>query len=133
MHENRESSWTSWLPKQDRSAKAINRTADTNVQEQSDCVVVPLTLTAPGWIHQVTPTLQRGIISAVLPFTCTTPHAYAINVMVQGGASGSPVFLSESGEVIGVLYAGLNDPRVTLLTPDLYTVPTNIRYVVPSH
>ncbi len=42
MHENRESSWTSWLPKQDRSAKAINRTADTNVQEQSDCVVVPL-------------------------------------------------------------------------------------------
>src|SRR6266852_2550304 len=42
MHENRESSWTSWLIEKDRSAKAINRTADTNVQEQSDCVVVPL-------------------------------------------------------------------------------------------
>ena len=42
MHENRESSWTSWLAQQDRSAKAINRTADTNVQEQSDCVVVPM-------------------------------------------------------------------------------------------
>lgn len=42
MHENRESSWTSWLPQQDRSAKAINRTADTNVQEQSDCVIVPM-------------------------------------------------------------------------------------------
>src|ERR1700676_1003661 len=42
MHENRESSWTSWLPQQDRSAKAINRTADTHVQEQSDCVVVPV-------------------------------------------------------------------------------------------
>ena len=42
MHENRESSWASWLPQQDRSAKAINRTADVNVQEQSDCVVVPL-------------------------------------------------------------------------------------------
>ena len=42
MHENRESSWTSWLPQQDRSAKAINRTADTNVQEQSDCAVVPM-------------------------------------------------------------------------------------------
>src|ERR1700674_5028771 len=42
MHENRESSWTSWLPQQDRSAKAINRTADMNVQEQSDCVVVPM-------------------------------------------------------------------------------------------
>jgi RNA-directed DNA polymerase len=42
MHENREGSWTSWLPQQDRSAKAINRTADMNVQEQSDCVVVPV-------------------------------------------------------------------------------------------
>jgi len=40
MHENREGSWTSWLAQQDRSAKAINRTADTNVQEQSDCLVV---------------------------------------------------------------------------------------------
>ncbi len=42
MHENREGSCTSWLPQQDRSAKAINRTADVNVQEQSDCVVVPV-------------------------------------------------------------------------------------------
>src|SRR6202795_2346005 len=42
MHENRESSWTSWLAQQDRSAKAINRTADVNVQEQSDCAVVPM-------------------------------------------------------------------------------------------
>src|SRR6266550_9577859 len=42
MHENRESSCTSWLPQQDRSAKAINRTADMNVQEQSDCAVVPM-------------------------------------------------------------------------------------------
>ncbi len=42
MHENREGSWTSWLGQQDRSAKAINRTADTHVQEQSDCVVVPV-------------------------------------------------------------------------------------------
>src|ERR1700676_4299874 len=42
MHENRESSWTSWQTKQDRSAKAINRTADANVQEQSDCAVVPM-------------------------------------------------------------------------------------------
>jgi S1-C subfamily serine protease len=101
-------------------------------------------LLAPGWIHQVTPTLQRGIISAVLPFPCPTPHAYAVNVMVQGGASGSPVFLSESGEVVGVLYAGLNDTRLALgkggassqesqPEPIVYTVPTNISYVVPSH
>ena len=40
MHENREISCTSWSSDQDRSAKAINRTAGVNVQEKSDCVVV---------------------------------------------------------------------------------------------
>jgi len=40
MHENREISCTSWSKDQDRSAKAINRTADANVQEKSDCAVV---------------------------------------------------------------------------------------------
>jgi hypothetical protein len=40
MHENREISCTSWSTDQDRSAKAINRTADVNVQEKSDCAVV---------------------------------------------------------------------------------------------
>ena len=42
MHENREISWTSWLTEQDRSAKAINRTVDVNVQEKSDCAEVPM-------------------------------------------------------------------------------------------
>ena len=42
MHENREISWTSWSTDQDRSAKAINRTADVNVQEKSDCAEVPM-------------------------------------------------------------------------------------------
>src|SRR5215469_1495627 len=40
MHENREISCTSWSKDQDRSAKAINRNADVNVQEKSDCAVV---------------------------------------------------------------------------------------------
>jgi RNA-directed DNA polymerase len=42
MHENREISCTSWSADQDRSAKAIDRTADTNVQEKSDCAVIPV-------------------------------------------------------------------------------------------
>jgi hypothetical protein len=42
MHENREISCTSWSKDQDRSAKAINQTADMNVQEKSDCAVVPV-------------------------------------------------------------------------------------------
>jgi hypothetical protein len=42
MHENREISCPSSSTDQDRSAKAINRTADVNVQEKSDCAVVPV-------------------------------------------------------------------------------------------
>jgi len=108
------------------------------------------TLTAPGYLHQLTPTLQKGVISAVLPFQCDTPHAIMINVMVQGGASGSPVFLPETGDVIGILYAGLEEKRQTKSgLPDnirkdvekfepsihshVFTAPTNISYVVPAH
>src|ERR1700694_3167093 len=42
MHENRDISRTPWSAEQGRSAKAINRTADMNVQEKSDCAVVPV-------------------------------------------------------------------------------------------
>jgi hypothetical protein len=42
MHENREISCTSCSKEQDRSAKAINRTADMHVQEKSDCAVIPV-------------------------------------------------------------------------------------------
>src|SRR5712664_673178 len=42
MHENRDISRTPWSAEQGRSAKAINRTADTNVREKSDCAVVPV-------------------------------------------------------------------------------------------
>ena len=42
MHENREISCTSWSTDQDRSTKAINQKADMNVQEKSDCAVVPM-------------------------------------------------------------------------------------------
>jgi len=53
--------------------------------------------------------------------------------MTQGGASGSPVFLPDSGKVIGVLYAGLNEFDNTLDNNDSCKVPTNISYVVPAH
>ena len=42
MHENREISSAPWSCGQGRSAKAINRTADTHVLEKSDCAVVPV-------------------------------------------------------------------------------------------
>src|SRR6476619_5360550 len=42
MHENREIFCTSCPLQQDRSVKAINHNADVNVQEKSDCAVVPV-------------------------------------------------------------------------------------------
>ena len=91
-------------------------------------------LVAPGYLHQMTPTLQQGIISAVLPFAGTPkPHALMINVMTQGGASGSPVFAPDRPSVIGVLYAGLNDVAMSPGVPGPYRVPTNQSYVVPAH
>jgi len=78
-----------------------------------------------GQFDHVSPTLQGGIVSAVLPFPDpTVTHGYLINVMVQGGASGSPVFLQETGEVIGAVYAS----RL-----DINRAPINFTHVVPSH
>lgn len=89
-------------------------------------------LTAPGWLHQLTPTLNAGIISSVHPFPCPTPHGFSINTLTQGGASGSPVFLPESGKVIGTLYAGLNDVFVHHeLGP--YLVPAGHSHIAPAH
>jgi|SRR5579864_6041774 len=42
MHENREISSAPWSRDQGRSAKAMNRTADTYVLQKSDCAVVPV-------------------------------------------------------------------------------------------
>ena len=39
------------------------------------------TLRAPGWIHQINPVLQKGIVSAIQPFPCDNPHGLLINVM----------------------------------------------------
>jgi S1-C subfamily serine protease len=88
-----------------------------------------------GYVEQLTPTLQKGIISAVLPFECASAHAYKMNVMIQGGASGSPVFFCDTGEVLGILYASLNDLNVIPVKGGRipYFVPTNISFVLPAH
>jgi S1-C subfamily serine protease len=86
---------------------------------------------ASGKLGQIAPTIQKGIISAILPFACPTPHAFTVNIMVQVGASGSPIFLPDTGKVIGILYAGLRDVAKTYLK-DIYKIPTNISYALPS-
>lgn len=69
-------------------------------------------LIAPGWLHQISPTLQTGVVSAILPVPCKSPHAFLIDIMCKGGSSGSPIFDMESGEVSGMVYAGLNERKI---------------------
>jgi len=89
-------------------------------------------LTAPGWLHQITPTVQKGIVAAVHPFFSSTPHSYSINVMVQGGASGSPIFACDTGKVIGMISSAVYN-RLPLGEKISYRVPTNISHAIPSH
>jgi hypothetical protein len=97
-------------------------------------------LRAPGWVHQFGPFLQRGIISAILPARCNAPHSFVINLLSLGGASGSPVFLADSGHVIGILNSGLIEARPTFSTvgnqlqvTGFTQGATNFTYVVPAY
>ena len=89
-------------------------------------------LNAPGYCHQITPVVQQAVVSAVLPFACETPHGYVINIMVQPGASGSPAFTPDSGDVIGVLYGSIFDFGRTQ-QKDVHHIPTNFSLVVAAH
>ena len=77
-------------------------------------------LTAYGHLTQITPTLRHGIISAVYPFPCPRPHGFTIDVLTQGGASGSPVFLDDSPVVIGMIESVVRGAE-------------NITVALPSH
>jgi len=68
-------------------------------------------------INQVTPLLRHGIISSLYPFPCPMPHGFTTDIMTQGGESGSPIFLTDSPIVIGLLHAGFNGANITLGLP----------------
>ena len=94
------------------------------------------TLKAPGWLHQIGPTLQKGIVGALLPFPCATPHGILVDLMIQGGSSGSPVFLPETGEVVGIIHSSLCDfekeinPKSDFI--HIYKQPTSLSLAAPG-
>jgi hypothetical protein len=71
-------------------------------------------------ITQVMPFLRQGIISSVLPFPCPHPHGFTVDIMAQGGASGSPIFLQDQSRAVGVLHAGFKGTNIT------YAVPSSV-------
>jgi S1-C subfamily serine protease len=74
-------------------------------------------LTAYGAVNQITPVLRHGIISSVFPFPCPYPHGFTVDILTQGGASGSPIFLTDSPRVVGLLYAGFDGTNLTFAVP----------------
>ena len=74
---------------------------------------------AYGKVSQLTPMLRRGIVSSLLPFPCPQPHGFTVDIMSQGGASGSPVFLVDSPEVVGLVHAGFQGTNLTYAIPSI--------------
>lgn len=90
-------------------------------------------LRAPGWLHQVGPTLHAGVVSAVLPHALMpVPHGFIMQSHTQGGASGSPVFRPD-GKVVGMVYMGIREDFVFEDDGGVisYQVPTSLTGCVP--
>jgi S1-C subfamily serine protease len=121
----------------DLPALKIAEKLDLNEGEEVMLAGFPMgtdTLRAPGWLHQLTPTLQSGIISAILPFPCDNPHAMLLNIMTQGGSSGSPVFNPSTGEVIGIEYAGIVEPKTLSGKSGIFVFEdnTSLTFAIPA-
>jgi len=68
-------------------------------------------------LEQVTSTIQRGIISAHLPFSgIPNPHAFVMDATSNPGNSGSAVINPEDGSVIGVVFAKRTEAFTYALT-----------------
>jgi S1-C subfamily serine protease len=74
-------------------------------------------LTVYGTINQVTPVLRHGIVSSVFPSPCPRPHGFTVDILTQGGASGSPIFLAQSPAIIGMVHAGFGNTNFTYAVP----------------
>lgn len=70
-----------------------------------------------GKVTQLTPFLRQGIVSSLYPFPCPHPHGFTIDIMSQGGASGSPIFLTNRPTVVGMVHAGFPGANVTIAIP----------------
>lgn len=102
---------------------------------------------ADGLIQQLSPVLQRGIIGAIQPFASERPLSFTIDVLLQNGASGSPVFNVDSGEVLGVAFQRRYEPSVGAIIDEdgneatldgkrlkaIIGMPTNYSFVVPTY
>jgi S1-C subfamily serine protease len=94
-----------------------------------------LPLTALGKLNQASPFIRHGIVSSVFPFPAPLPHGFTLDIMQQGGSSGSPVLRAEDGVVVGMMSSGVPEWKI-VQSPDAqlaYSVNTNISIAEPAH
>jgi S1-C subfamily serine protease len=75
------------------------------------------TITFHNRITQLTPVLRHGIISSVFPFAGPNPHGFSIDALLQGGASGSPVFKGDEPTVVGMIASQIENTNYTVCVP----------------
>ncbi len=79
------------------------------------------------WILGMNPKYTKGEVNA-LSGVSDDPRVFQVNVQIQPGNSGGPLFNS-NGEVIGITQASL-DPKVAMGT--FGTLPQNVNYAIKS-
>jgi hypothetical protein len=94
-----------------------------------------LPLTALGKLNQVSPFLRRGIVSSVFPFPAPLPHGFTIDIMQQGGSSGSPIFNCDDCRVVGMMSSSVPEVRVAQSEQATlaYSLNTNISIAESAH
>jgi hypothetical protein len=83
----------------------------------------------------MTPFLREGIVSSVFPFPTAKPHGFTIDIMQQGGSSGSPIFPCGENTVIGMMSSSIIDPTPIQTSQGQLVVPqnTNISIAESAH
>jgi S1-C subfamily serine protease len=92
----------------------------------------PLTLHKK--VGQVSPFVRRGIVSSVYPGLVANPDCFTIDIMQQGGSSGSPIFGPDNERVVGMMWGGVPDRRAVVMgsTHGYMELPSNISLAEPA-
>jgi Trypsin-like peptidase domain len=92
-------------------------------------------MTALGKLNQTSPFIRRGIVSSLFPYPTSKPHGFTMDIMQQGGSSGSPILRVSDGVVVGMMsssvveWTAAESESVSLA----YSLNTNISIAEPAH
>jgi len=89
-------------------------------------------LTALGKLNQASPFLRHGIVSSLFPCPTALPHGFTIDIMQQGGSSGSPILRASDGVVVGMMSSGVAEVRVALLPRPASPTPSTPTLALPN-